>query len=106
MRETSPPARSPSDTFSSFLTHQISSGKPGEKGLGSKRGSHPFLAAWDISISDLQAFKNRFGELVFQAGGQQHEARQMVGASSKRPKDFPEAAPLGKFGDVRTGLPP
>lgn len=47
-----PTPRSPSDTFSSFLTHWVSLGKPGEKGLGSRQGSQPFLATWGILISD------------------------------------------------------
>lgn len=47
-----PTSRSPSDMFSSFLTHRVSLGKPSEKGLWSRQGSQPFLATQGILISE------------------------------------------------------
>lgn len=47
-----PTPPSPSDTVSSFLAQRVSSGKPGEKGLGSEQGSQPFQTTWGILISD------------------------------------------------------
>lgn len=80
--------------FSSFLAHRVSSGKAGEKGLGSRQGSQPFLATRGILISDsanLQEQTQRASVLGWRPAASRSvadEAHQMVGAAARVPRSF------------------